>query len=235
MPHHPGPFYEVDTAVRQHRDNRASAMSRKRGRDQYHKYIKYSNVNRGQANVPHFNLKELTEDNWGPRLPAWPINFDGCEILEPMPKRQFYILARDAKRCRHHGACPAKRWNLENVIFKRGSKFAKVEALKWMKSQNDFESWRSLSNEDMGAECPTCSMSNSNMCDCDHDEYLTMEDIIAGYRSKFQHHDCTDDSASVVTANADDWSEVESIASWDDFVDVAEGSREDVMSEWSDD
>jgi hypothetical protein len=240
MPHHPGPLYEVDTPVRQHRDLRAAARSRKRGRDQYHKYIKYTEVNRGQQTAAHFTCDaEHIFGTW----PIWPALIEECDSVDRLSKRQFYSMALVGQRCRHHGPCPLKRMKDQKkwVEYKRGSNYAKEQARKWTQCTDDVlpPNWRWYPDPDSVAKgCDGDLICVEGWCTCPEENGLTMADIVASRGTCIVFNDKTamgDDTDSVVSANTEDWSEVGSIASWDDFMDVktVDGCFCEDESEWS--
>jgi hypothetical protein len=126
----PGPYYEIDTPSRTYGDLRSNARSRKRGRDNYHKYAKYTTVNRGQRTLPHF---ESLTHRWSEF--RWPADFAECDVA-PLPPREYWEMARRALRCDHHHSCPNKKdyWQIRWVEHKRGSLEARRAAREWQKT-----------------------------------------------------------------------------------------------------
>jgi hypothetical protein len=244
MPRRPGPYYEVDTPTRQHRDLRAAARSRKLGRDKYHKYVKYTAVDRGQANVFHYRSDDVNEFSY---FPTWPAVVEEKCAVDRLSKRDFYMLARDGIQCRHHKPCGIKKdsRHKREVMFRRGSKYAKEQAFKWTKAEKRSESspwWRWAADPWLFADHPMDLVHLPSWCydpECDYCPVgVTMKDIVASRGACFVFNDRTkvaNDVQSVGPAYNEDWSDVGSIASWDDFVDIM--AVEDCSchdeSEWS--
>jgi hypothetical protein len=232
-----GPSYDVEASFSQHRDLRSNAVDRKRGRDQYHKYIKYKAVNRGQATEPHYETTDTTNFSWGV---TWPARLEECTVIDKLPKRKFYELGLKAIRGPVCCCCrPYNKGKWRNGEFGVETRWAKAQCMRWVK-------------EDLGVL--TGTFMNDSMWDfedeficespdCDYcarkDAYAPeMADIIAASGPCYVVRDMThdgDDTDSIVSAYTDDWSEVESIASWDDYMDVrgVEGCGTEDDGDWS--
>jgi hypothetical protein len=215
-----GPFYEVDAPVREYRDSRSGSISRKRGRAQWHKYMKYQDVDRKQANQPHYSAPMDEFFIW---VPKWPANIEECPVIDKLPKRKFYemtVMAANFKPC----TCCSKKsekWDRKEVEFRRGSRWAREQALKWTKSADGIVPhwWRWAA--DTLADCPRGLIHLSDWCPCDdYQPDVDMTDIVASRGACFVFRGLANaggDTDSVVSAYSDDWSEVGSIASWDDY------------------
>jgi hypothetical protein len=229
--------YAVEPSFAQHRDLRSDAISIKRDRDRNHKYFKYKAVNRGQATEPHYETTDTTNYDWGV---TWPARLEECTVINKLPKRKFYELALKAVRGPQCCCCrPYNKGKWRNGEFGVETRWAKAQCMRWVKEDLGVLTGTFMNDAIFDYEDQfICVDPDCGYCTREEDYVLEMADIIASSGPCYVVRDMTnngDDADSVVSAYTDDWSEVESIASWDDYMDVRglDGCGTEDDGDWS--